>query len=164
VRSVLTVNSLYILEWVTEASYLGPSHSVALLGIPGTSWCTANLLYSEEADGREGGGGRLGILHGHSWLTYGHIFSFWENSRAPKTACGTASKTLHGKLASYLRQKKAKQGKASSPQNNNKPHFAHTFQDGNTVIYNAQMEAEFSSRESFSRRWPKISKIYWVTS
>lgn len=46
--------SLYILEWVTEASYLSPSHSVAFLGIPGTSWCTANLVYSEEADGWEG--------------------------------------------------------------------------------------------------------------
>lgn len=49
--------SLYILECVTEASYLGPSHSVALLGIPGTSWCTASLLYSEEADGGGRGGG-----------------------------------------------------------------------------------------------------------
>ena len=38
---------------------MGPSHSVALLGIPGTSWCTANLVYSEEADGGGGGGGLL---------------------------------------------------------------------------------------------------------
>lgn len=36
----------------TEAANVGPSHSAALLGTPGTSWCTANLVYSEEADGR----------------------------------------------------------------------------------------------------------------